>query len=331
MSTLKFGILSTAQIGRTQVIPAIQRSKNAEVIAIASRNDQTAKVAAEKLSIDKTYNTYEALLKDPDIDAIYIPLPNSLHKEWVIKACQHKKHVLCEKPIALNNTELEEILLAAKQNKVVVMEAFMYQFHPQHDKVKEIIANGEIGEISLMRASFSFYLEDRSNIRLSNDLGGGSMFDVGCYTLHSIRTIFDDEPSSVFANSTSRADLQVDTTMSGLLSFADGKMALFDSSFDSFQRQNYEVVGSKGIINVTSAYRPDTNENMEGEITVKTVNGKTYVHRIAGDQYKLMVEDFAEAIIEDRPLTYSIENMINQMKVLDAAYQSSKENRPILL
>ncbi|KAB8125851.1 Gfo/Idh/MocA family oxidoreductase, partial [Gracilibacillus oryzae] len=248
MSTVKFGILSTANIGKTQVIPAIQRSENAEAVAIASRNINNAKEVAAELSIEKTYGTYEELLEDQEIDAVYIPLPNSLHKEWIIKACENKKHVLCEKPIALNNQELEEIVSAANRHNVLLMEAFMYQFHPQHDKVKEIIASGEIGEVSLMRASFSFYLEDRSNIRLINELGGGSMYDVGCYTLHSIRNIFAQEPSSVFATETKRNGLDVDTTMSGVLTFADGKMGVFDSSFDSVHRQNYEVVGSIGTI-----------------------------------------------------------------------------------
>ncbi|SER52203.1 Predicted dehydrogenase [Gracilibacillus ureilyticus] len=331
MSTLKFGILSTAKIGRTQVIPAIQRSKNGEAVAIASRNIETARDAAKELSIEKAYDTYESLLEDPDIDAVYIPLPNALHKEWIMKACKQKKHVLCEKPISLNSQELAEITATAKENNVMVMEAFMYQFHPQHSKVKEIIANGEIGEVSLMRASFSFYLEDHTNIRLNNDLGGGSMYDVGCYTLHSIRNIFNQEPSSVYASSTSRSDLQVDTTMSGVLTFPDGKLGLFDSSFDSYPRQNYEVVGSMGTINVTSSYRPDTNENMEGEIIIKKNNGGQVVHKVAGDQYKLMVEDFADAILSNRALTYSETNMVNQMKVLEAVYKSSRENCAVSL
>ncbi|MGP4040748.1 Gfo/Idh/MocA family protein [Gracilibacillus sp. D59] len=330
MARLKWGILSTAKIGRTEVIPAIQRSSNGEVVAIASRNQQTAKEVAEELNIPRTFDSYEALLDDPEIDAVYIPLPNALHKEWVIKAADKKKHIFCEKPAAVTKEELEEMITACEKNSVVFMEAFMYQFHPQHQKVKQLIHEGVIGDVAFMRASFSFYLEDRSNIRLNNDLGGGSMFDVGCYTLHAIRNILEQEPVSVHASAHYHPELKVDTTMTGTLTFANGIVTSFDSSFDCTPREQYEVVGSKGSITVTSAFRPDTNEGMIGEIHVKTGEG-TKILEEAGDQYTLMAENFSNAILNNQPLFYDLTKIRNQMKVLDAVYDSSKTGKVISL
>lgn len=165
MKALQWGVLSTAKIGQTQMIPAIQRSKNGEVAAIASSSERAAEIA-ESLSIKKIYDSYEDLLADPDIDAIYIPLPNHLHKKWVIEAAKHRKHILCEKPAALTADDTEEMVNVCHNQGVTFMEAFMYQFHSQHERVRKIIASGEIGEVKLIKGSFSFLLEDRSgNIR----------------------------------------------------------------------------------------------------------------------------------------------------------------------
>lgn len=326
MSMMRWGVLSTAKIGLTQVIPAIQRSKNGRVVAIASRNIENAKNVAEDLEIDTAYGSYEELLDDSSIDAVYIPLPNALHKEWVIKAAEKKKHVLCEKPVAVSLEELKEMTDACEKNGVKFMEAFMYQFHPQHQKVKDLIAEGVIGDVAMMRASFTFFLNDSSNIRLSEDLAGGSMFDVGCYALHSIRNILNAEPVSVYAAQSNRGEFQVDTTMAGVMHFADGKLGIFDSSFDVDGQNIYEIAGSKGRITVPGSYRPDENENMEGNVIVE-VNGERTVHKFPGDQYKLMVEHFAEAVLENKELYYDTEKMTNQMKVLEAVYRSSKSKQ----
>lgn len=331
MQTLKWGILSTAKIGRTQVIPAMQRANNAEVVAIASRNEQTARETAEELNIPKAYSSYEALLEDPEIDAVYIPLPNTLHKEWVIKTAEKKKHILCEKPIAINHAEFEEMAAACERNSVTLMEAFMYQFHPQHNKVKELIKEGEIGDIAYMQATFAFFLDDTSNIRLEYELGGGSMFDVGCYTLHAIRHILEEEPISVYASGKYHPELKVDTTMAGVMSFQSGVAASFDSSFDTMPRNTYEVVGSKGTIILTSAFRPDTEENMIGEIHLETTEGKKEVYKVPGDQYRLMIEAYGDSVLNNRPLSYDREQIKNQMKILEAVYESSKTNKVVKL
>ncbi|RCW74742.1 Gfo/Idh/MocA family protein [Saliterribacillus persicus] len=331
MKKLKIGVLSTAQIGKEQVIPAIGRAENAEVVAIASRHADKANEAAKELGIKTSYDTYEALLQDQEIDAVYIPLPNSLHKEWVRKAAEHGKHILCEKPVALNKEELAEMVEVTKKHDVYFMEAFMYQFHPQHLKVKELIEAGEIGDISYMDASFSFFLDDGENIRLNADLGGGAIYDVGCYTLHTIRNILNEEPVKVYANARIDSTFGVDTTTAGVLSFKDGIQASFNASFDIMARQSYEVIGSAGKIVVSAAYRPDINEDMAGKITVVKENGEETEYNVPGDQYALMIEDFADAILYDRELYYSVEKMQAQMEVVDAVLTSIKSGDPVKL
>ncbi|QDP41295.1 Gfo/Idh/MocA family protein [Radiobacillus deserti] len=326
--SIRWGILSTAKIGKTQVIPAIQRSANGSVEAIASRGEK-AKQVAEELRIPKAYTSYEALLQDPDMDAIYIPLPNGMHKEWVIQAAEHGKHVLCEKPAALDSKELEEMLKACDQHNVRFMEAFMYQFHPQHEKVKELIKDGEIGKVTLMRAKFSFLLQDKTNIRLDARLGGGALYDVGCYGIHSITTILEDQPVSVSASATFTDG--VDTTLTGILSFSDGKLANFDCSFDTYPRCGYEVVGSKGSIEVLNAYRPDLNPKGEGIIKVHKDTGEVEEYHVEGDQYRLQVEHFADSILEQREPVYGNERVRSHFAVLDACYESARTGKVIKL
>lgn len=331
MNLVKWGVLSTADIGQTQLIPAIQRAENAEVVAIASRGEN-AKAVAGKLGIPKAYTSYEQLLEDPEIEAVYIPLPNSLHKEWVIKAAKHGKHVLCEKPASLTQNELREMVDVCNKNQVKFMEAFMYQFHPQHDKVRELIQAGEIGKVAFMRSSFSFFLENPSeNIRMTKDLGGGSLYDLGGYVTHSIRTILGEEPVKVYASANMDLKYNVDTTVAGVLSFASGVEASFDCSFQGTFRNSYTVVGSKGTIKVMSAYRPDLNELGKAVIRVKKENGSAEEYVVAGDQYKLQVEHVSDAIANNTQPIYSSEKMLNQAKVLDACFASVESGKSVNL
>ncbi|WP_369390578.1 Gfo/Idh/MocA family protein [Mesobacillus selenatarsenatis] len=330
MKKIKWGILSTANIAQTQVIPAIQRSALAEVGAIASSSGKAAEVAA-KLNIPRVYDTYEELLLDPKIDAVYIPLPNSLHRKWVLEAAKHGKHILCEKPAALAAEEMIEMDRHCKKENVLFMEAFMYQFHPQHDRVKEIIASGEIGEVKLMRSSFSFYMEDReTNIRMDKSLGGGSIYDVGCYCIHSMRHILGAEPVKVHAHGNLDPDTGVDVSAVAYLEFDRGMIqGVFDCSFEASFRQEYEVVGTKGRIFVPRAFRPDVNGDV-GLVTVES-NGQQRTELVEGDIYLLEVDHLSEAILEKKPLIYPAEKTIQNMRVINACYSSLEQKEEVTI
>ncbi|MEQ6390203.1 Gfo/Idh/MocA family oxidoreductase [Bacillaceae bacterium S4-13-58] len=321
MTIIRYGILSTAGIAQKQFIPAIERAENAEVVAIASLSGKEKDVA-KKFGIPKAYNNYEALLEDPDIDAVYVPLPNHLHKEWAIKAAEKGKHVISEKPATLNAEEAWEVVDACKKNGVIYMEAFMYQFHSQHERVKEIIASGEIGDIQLIRASFSFYMKDQEvNVRMDPKMGGGALYDIGSYCIHTIRNILNDEPEKVYAEAVIDPKYGVDTSAFGILQMKNtGIRAMFDCSFTMPSRTVYEVIGTKGTITVPRAYRPDQNEH-EGLVIIE-VDGEKREEKIITDQYKEEVEHFSQAILNDTEPLYSGEATIKNMQAIDLCYQS---------
>lgn len=324
MTKIRWGILSTANIAKKALIPAMQRAENAEVVAIASGSGKAQEVA-DSLHIEKAYESYDALLDDPNVDAVYIPLPNHLHKEWVKKAAEKGKHVLCEKPAALNAEDTAELVEACRQTNVKFMEAFMYQFHPQHNRVKEIIASGEIGEVQLVRASFSFYMGNpEGNIRMDSTKGGGSIYDIGCYCIHSIRNVLGDEPEDIYVETEIDPDYQVDHSAYGIFKMKSGVRATFDCSFNIPMRSFYEVAGTKGVIKVPRAYRPDIHGD-EGLVIVDKGN-EIREEKIVGDQYKLEVEHISQAILDDTEPTYTGEDTIQNMKVIEACYQSAEEN-----
>lgn len=327
MRKIKWGILSTANIAQTQVIPAIQRSAIAEVEAIASSNGKAQGAAAE-LNIPRAYETYEELLQDPNIEAVYIPLPNNLHRKWVLEAARHGKHVLCEKPAALTAEEMIEMDRYCKEQNVLFMEAFMYQFHPQHSRVKEIISSGEIGEVKLIRSSFSFYLSDRdTDIRMDKNLGGGSIFDIGCYCIHAIRNIAESEPVRLNVQGKLDQESGVDLSAAAYLEFENGIQGLFDCSFESAFRQEYEVVGTKGRIVVPRAFRPDVNDGA-GIIAVES-DGQERMEQVFGDIYLLEVEHFSRAILDNRAPIYTAEETIANMRLIDACYTSLRNKKEV--
>lgn len=320
MGKIKWGVLSTANIARTELIPAMFRAANAEVVAIASRGTTVHAVASE-LNIRKAYESYDELINDPEIDAVYIPLPNHLHKEWVFKAAEQGKHILCEKPVSLNAEEAAEMVAFCNEKNVKFMEAFMYQFHPQHNYVREIISSGEIGKVKLIKSSHSFYFENRNgDIRMNKEMGGGSVYDVGCYSIHAIRHVLQMEPIEAHVYAEIDKETKVDTSAFGYLELPNGIKAIFDCSFDMFGRNEYEVVGTKGSIKVPYAFRPDFNGGV-GHI-IGSCNGITRVEKIDGDIYRLEVEHFSQSIIDDTEPLYSGESAIKNMRVIDACYES---------
>ncbi|KGR74230.1 Gfo/Idh/MocA family protein [Ureibacillus sinduriensis] len=327
MDTVKWGILSTADIAQTQLIPAIGRASNAEVIAIASRGPKVHEVAKIH-HIKRAYETYEELLQDKDIQVIYIPLPNDMHKEWVVKAALAGKHILCEKPIALSEEDLEEMLTVCIENNVYLMEAFMYQFHPQHRRVKEIIEAGEIGEVKLYKSSHSFDFTNREgNIRMDASKGGGALWDVGCYSVHAMNLILNLEPKKVTFSAITDPKAQVDVSAFGTVQLEQNIYGLIDCSFDMTDRNEYEIIGTKGTIKVKYAFRPDhVSGNGQIIITNKLLERK---EQVSGDIYKLEVEFFSNIVAKGGSLEEHHKHSKRNVKVLLAAQASLKENREI--
>lgn len=323
MTKVRWGILSTADIAQTQVIPAIQRANNAEVVAIASRGAKVHAVA-QALKIPRAYESYDELLLDTEIDAIYIPLPNDMHKKWSIKAAAAGKHVLCEKPVVLAEQDLEDILAAFKRNDKVFMEAFMYQFHPQHARVKEILASGEIGQVKLYKSSHSFFFENREgNIRMDAEKGGGAIWDVGCYSLHAMQHILDEEVVAMTFKAQYDEQSGVDVTACGIVELTNDVMAVIDCSFNMVGRNNYEVVGKKGTVKVKNAFRPDA---FSGDAQIIVTTGVTErTEYIQGDIYKFEIEYFSNKVLNGSSLDDQHAASRKTTKLLLQAYASLKD------
>jgi D-xylose 1-dehydrogenase (NADP+, D-xylono-1,5-lactone-forming) len=320
---LRWGVVGTANIGRAAVIPALQRSNNGELLAVASREEERARVFAEKQNIPRAYGRYEALLAAEDIEAVYIPLPNSLHREWTIKAAAAGKHILCEKPLALNAAECADMDAAAQHHGVRLMEAFMYRFHPQTEKVLELVQAGAIGEPKLIDAVFTFRLTNPANIRLRPELGGGSLMDVGCYCVNISRTLAHAEPVEVQAYA-NWGKSGVDEEMAGTLRFANGLLAQFSCGLTLERRELYQVAGTEGHIDVPSAFLPGIKDT-----TIYEHHGRqsSKAHTVPGvDEYQLMVEHFADCVLHDKPFRYPPGEAAANMGVIEALYRSARSD-----
>ncbi len=318
---LRWGVISTANIGRVAVIPAIQRSGNGQMMAVASRNDEKARAFAADLGIPRAYGSYQALLADEDIEAVYIPLPNSLHREWTIKAAQAGKHILCEKPLALNAAECAEMDAAATSCGVRLMEAFMYRFHPQTDKVRQLMRQGAIGAVHLIHATFSFRLTNRHNIRLRPELGGGALMDVGCYCVNVCRTLAGAEPVEVQAYA-HWGETGVDEQLVGTLCFADGLLAQFDCALTLERREAYQVVGTEGHLDVPRAFLPGTSDTA---IYQRHGHRPETIHTVSGvDEYQCMVEHFADCVLRQTPVRYPPSEAAANMRAIQALYRSAR-------
>lgn len=318
---IKWGVISTANIGRWAVNPAIQASSNSELIAVASRDTQTAADFAEQWNIPRPYGSYEALLDDAEIDAVYIPLPNSLHREWTIKSADAGKHVLCEKPLGLTEAECREMSAAADANNVIFMEAFMYRFHPRTERVLEMIQDGVVGELKMIQSTFTFRLTKPDNIRLQPELGGGALMDVGCYCINVSRTMAGSEPVEVQAFE-SKAPTGVDNMMAGTMRFSNDVFASFECGLNTKRRESYEIGGTEASLRVADAFLPGTDdviieEHRDGEGPV--------LHSVAGvDEYQCMVEHFAECALNGADPRYSADEAALNMRVIEALYQSAR-------
>ena len=319
---VRWGILGCARIAERALIPAIVAARNADLVGIAARDESRARTWAAKYGFKKAYRDYASLLADPDIDAVYNPLPNHLHAPWTIAAAEAGKHVLCEKPLALDAREVRTMARAASRHGVFVMEAFMYRFHPQFEKALALIRAGRLGEIRLVRSAFTFsYVGDDDNYRWRPRMGGGALYDVGCYPINAARTVFGAEPVSVFTRASRHPKRRVDVTTAALLEFPGRRFALCDASFDAQFQSWLEVVGTAGRLSLPRAFSAKHHDviiQILKEDRLKTVPVP------ATDQYRRMVEHFGDAVLRGRPLRYGTDDALGQARVLDAAFASLK-------
>ncbi len=322
---IRWGILSTANIGLKRFIPGAMASHNGSVTAIASRDGARAREAAERLGIATAYDSYEALLADPDVDAIYNPLPNGMHAEWTLKAAAAGKPVLCEKPLAVSSAEAEEMIAGCRRHGVLLMEAFMYRFHPQHARVRELLDSGAIGELRAVRTAFTFMLEplDRKNVRLQGALAGGALMDVGCYTVNAARMLFAEEPLWASAQWDYRDEFGVEVMLAGVLGFSEGRMATFDCGFRAAGQGSYVAAGTSGQIDVLNAFVPGTDATR----LLVMERGARREERIPGvDQYRLEAEEFADALLAGRPLRIPPQDAVGTLRAIEALHRSARAN-----
>ncbi len=322
MDKVRWGIMSTAEIGAAKVIPAMQNSPYCDIQALASRSLGTAKTLAAKLTIPKTFGSYEELLGCAEIDAVYIPLPNHLHVPWSIKALEAGKHVLCEKPIALSAAEAQTLLDTSKKHpELKIMEAFMYRHHPQWQKTRKLVASGQIGELQTIQSFFSYYNTDPNNIRNRADIGGGGLMDIGCYTISLARFIFDAEPQKVCGLIEYDPKLEVDRTTSAILDFGRGT-ATFTCSTQSAPYQRVNIFGTRGRIEIEIPFNapPDQPCRMWCQAQDQTEE----ISFPICNQYTIQGDLFSKAILNDTDVPTPLEDAVANMKVIEAVMQSAK-------
>jgi len=326
---LRWGVLSTAKIGVTKVLPAMQLCEFASVDAIASRNLAKAQETAAKLGIPTAYGSYEELLADPNIEAIYNPLPNDMHVPWTIKAAEAGKHVLCEKPISLTVAEAETLLAVRARTGVKIGEAFMVNTHPQWRRVRELIADGRIGDLRVMNGSFSYFNIDPNNIRNKVEAGGGALMDIGCYMVHAARYAFAAEPTRVVSSIDRDPVMGTDRLTSALMEFADGQ-AIFSCSTQMVPYQRVNFIGTKGRIEVEIPCNapPDRPTRILIDSGADLFGGGITVETFPiCDQYTLQGDAFSKAVLEGGDVPVGVEDAIANMAVIEAIFTSAKSGK----
>ncbi|MDO6746235.1 Gfo/Idh/MocA family protein [Gilvimarinus sp. 1_MG-2023] len=321
MHKVRWGVLSTAKIARNHVIPAIQTSQFGEVTTIASRRLDNAQACAKQLNIAHAAGSYEALLADPHIDAIYNPLPNHLHVPWTLRALQAGKHVLIEKPVGLNQSEAQDLLEASQQYpQLKVMEAFMYRFHPQWEKVKALLPS--IGPVRNIQCQFSYNNRDTDNIRNQADMGGGALMDIGCYGISLARFIFDSEPVRVMGHQQFMGH-EVDTITNALMEF-EGGCASFSCSTKTEAGQWALISGEQGSIKLLIPFNPIAD--MPVQIILRQQGEEQSIDITPANHYRSMADQFCQAIINNSPVPTPLSDALANMKALDALVSSAQTN-----
>lgn len=326
MANLRWGILSTADIGRRKVIPGILKADRCEVVAIGSRDAARARQVADELGIPAAHGSYEALLADPNVEVVYIPLPNHLHADWTIAAARAGKHVLCEKPLAMNAAEAERMLDVCAGEGVRLMEAFMYRLHPSWEEVRRLVEGGRIGRLLAVQSWFSYANDDPANIRNKLDAGGGALYDIGCYTINLSRMLFGTEPVGVRASVVREPGSGVDVLSSAILEFETGT-ATFTVSTRVEPDQRVHIYGTDGRISVEIPFnippdRPTRIVVTAGGDPPVAPASETITFETA-DPYTVQAERFAAAILDGLPTPTPPEDAVANMRVIDRVFAAA--------
>ena len=322
---VRWGFVRVFRINRL-LIPALQASQRGEVVGVASRDEAKATAQAEAYNVPQAFGSYGALLASPDIDAVYIPLPNSLHLPWTLKALEAGKHVLCEKPLATSAAECEQVRRKAAETGLTVLEGFMYRFHPRFERLLELLRRKAVGDVTFVRVAHSFAVSGSGNIRFSSALGGGALLDVGCYCANVSRTVTGEEPVKVtaFANLADAEDGgTVDASLAGTLRFPGGATAMFDCGMNLERRNLLEVVGTAGRLYLDNPFSLLDEDSVLEE---HHFGQDTVLHRVGGaNPFVRMAEHFAESVLNGTPLRYSLQDSVGNARVLDALSKAARK------
>ena len=331
---IRWGILGAARINQ-QLMPAIVAAKNSELIAIASRRPGAAEATLKQYAPDvenvRIYNSPAELLKDPDIQAIYIPLATEEHALWTLRAIEHGKHVLCEKPMALSVADIEIIESAAEKHQVSVMEGFMYRFHPQHQRIQEIINSGAIGEVRSVRTCFAYPMQAARLYRVDRSIsqGGGAMWDIGCYAIHAARFHFGDTQAQAVTAMAKHNEHDADVSSSGIIDFGDGKYAQFNFSFEHARRAEYEIIGTQGGLKCHNVWAKQSEQPV---ISWQTDSGELQTENLErANHFQLEVEHFCDCVLNNKPLKLSLQDAKANCQIIVAALESVEQGQTIQL
>ncbi len=325
---VKWGVISTANIGSKQVIPAMQQCEFAEIAAISSRNPESAKKAADELGIPRFYGSYEELLADPEIDAVYNPLPNHLHLEWTEKAIKAGKHVLCEKPLVLKTEEVKYLIRLRDQYKVKVGEAFMVHTNPQWVDAVRRIQSGELGTLKIAQGFFSYHNVDKGNIRNVAEYGGGAMWDIGCYPIHTSRHVFGEDPVRVAAQVAYDPEFGTDILASVLLEYPSG-MASFHVSTQLVSHQRMTFFGDKKRLEIEIPFNAPGNKPCRVTINEGTFDGvnEIVINHPVNNQYQVQGDAFSRAILDDSEVPVPLENALGNIATIEAVFRAGKSGK----
>jgi predicted dehydrogenase len=331
---VRWGVLSTAHIADS-LVRAIRLSSNGVLAAVASRDLGRGRAWAAERAVPHAFGSYDDMLASDEVDAVYIPLPNALHKEWSIRAMEHGKHVLCEKPLATSADDVREMISVSEATGMKLMEAFMYRFHPATARLLELVANRAVGDVKVIRATFGFLLANPQDIRWSAELAGGSLMDVGCYCVSVARLLAGADPMAVTASQT-LATTRVDESLVGTLEFPGGLLATIDSSFSlgAKMQQMVSVSGTEGSIEVAQPFR---RADLPVQIVINRSDGGDYASHTetvevpGAAQYALMAEHFAGAVLHGTPLAYTLQDSLGNMRTIDALKEAARTGQRIEL